>query len=79
MRILFGMILNDTIINRLEKVMGKSTYPDYDIRYLGRWNYQAYTLNTLELKHLANYFKLDKPTIRIKQRSLHEGFPNGIL
>lgn len=31
------MILNETIINRLEKVKGSSIYPNYDIRYLEKW------------------------------------------
>jgi hypothetical protein len=31
------MILSDTIIKRLEKESGKSLYPHYDVRYLGKW------------------------------------------
>ena len=31
------MILNETIINNIEKIKGSSIYPDYDIRYLKKW------------------------------------------
>ena len=31
------MILNETIIDRLQKAKGSPIYPEYDIRYLGKW------------------------------------------